>query len=71
MTHLKLADLGECIFAMHSLRHDNYREVLVLYLKRPGAMNWELRRCEGRFRYSDLKEGAPGDYGICMWMSRF
>ena len=25
---------------------------------------------EGRFRYSDLKEAAPGDYGICIWMSR-
>jgi hypothetical protein len=28
-------------------------------------------RCavKGRFRYSDLKEAAPGDYGICIWMS--
>src|SRR6266436_5633019 len=25
----------------------------------------------GRFRYSDLKEAAPWDYGVCMWMSRF
>ena len=25
---------------------------------------------EGRFRYSDLKEAAPGDYGICIPMSR-
>jgi hypothetical protein len=25
---------------------------------------------EGRFRYSDLKEAAPGDYGICIWMRR-
>ena len=25
----------------------------------------------GRFRYSDLKEAAPGNYGVCMWMSRF
>ena len=24
---------------------------------------------EGRFRYSDLKEAAPRDYGICIWMS--
>ena len=24
---------------------------------------------EGRFRYSDLKEAASGDYGICIWMS--
>jgi len=29
-------------------------------------------RCavKGRFRYSDLKEAAPGDYGVCIWMSR-
>ena len=27
--------------------------------------------CRGRFRYSDLKEAAPRDYGICIWMSRF
>jgi len=26
--------------------------------------------CWGRFRYSDLKEAAPGDYGICIGMSR-
>ena len=45
-------------------------EVLVLYLKRPRAKSWELRRCGGRFRYSDLKEAAPGDYGTCIWMSR-
>jgi hypothetical protein len=32
----------------------------VLYLKRPRAKNWELRRCGGRFRYSDLKEAALG-----------
>jgi len=25
---------------------------------------------EGRFRYSDLKEAAPGDYGICIRMNR-
>ena len=24
----------------------------------------------GRFRYSDLKEAAPGDYGICFSMRR-
>jgi len=23
---------------------------------------------EGGFRYSDLKEAAPRDYGICIWM---
>jgi hypothetical protein len=28
------------------------------------------RLCRGRFRYSDLKEAAPWDYGICIWMSR-
>ena len=29
-------------------------------------------RCavKGRFRYSDLKEAAPEDYGVCIWMSR-
>jgi hypothetical protein len=26
--------------------------------------------CRGRFRYSNLKEAAPWDYGICIWMSR-
>ena len=26
--------------------------------------------CRRRFRYSDLKEAASGDYGICIWMSR-
>jgi hypothetical protein len=25
---------------------------------------------KGRFRYSDLKEAAPGDYGICFSMRR-
>ena len=25
---------------------------------------------EGRCRYSDLKEAAPGDYGICFSMRR-
>ena len=25
---------------------------------------------DGRFRYSGLKEAAPGDYGICFWMRR-
>jgi hypothetical protein len=25
---------------------------------------------EGRFRYSGLKEAAPGDYGICFSMRR-
>ena len=44
-------------------------EVLVLYLKRPRARNWELRWCvRGHFRYSDLKEAAPGGYGICFSM---
>jgi len=26
-------------------------------------------QCRGRFRYSDLKEAALGDYGICIWRS--
>ena len=43
---------------------------LVLYLKRPRAKSWELRSLVGRFRYSDLKEAAPGDYGVCIGMSR-
>ena len=46
-------------------------EVLVLYLERPRAKSWELRSLwRGRFRYSDLKEGVLGDYGICIRMSR-
>jgi len=43
--------------------------ILVLYLKRPRAKSWELRRMSGRFRYSDLKE-APWGLWICIWMSR-
>jgi hypothetical protein len=38
----------------------NSLEVLVLYLKRPRAESWELSAVEGRLRYSDLKEAAPG-----------
>src|SRR5713226_2904151 len=46
-------------------------EVLVLYLKRPTSEDLSFRcAVKGRFRYSDLKEAAPGDYGICIWMSR-
>ena len=45
-------------------------EVLVLYLKRPPGKSWRVETlCRGRFRYSDLKEAVPGDYGICIWMS--
>jgi hypothetical protein len=44
----------------------------VLYLKRPTSEDlWFRCAVKGRFRYSDLKEAAPGDYGICIWMSRF
>jgi hypothetical protein len=43
---------------MHSLRHDNYREVLVLYLDRPGSKSGSGAALCGRFRYSDLKEAA-------------
>ncbi len=45
---------------MHSLRHDNYREVLVLYLERPATQQCAVA-CywAGRFGYSDLKEAAP------------
>jgi hypothetical protein len=36
-------------------------KVLVLYLKRPPAKSWRGETlCRGRFRYSDLKEAAPG-----------
>jgi hypothetical protein len=49
----------------------HWPEVLVLYLKRPPAKSWRVETlCRGRFRYSDLKEAIPGDYGICIWMSR-
>jgi hypothetical protein len=44
----------------------------VLYLKRPTSEDLSFRcAVKGRFRYSDLKEAAPGDYGICIWVSRF
>ena len=50
---------------------DRESEVLVLYLKRPTREDLSFRcAVKGRFRYSDLKEAAPGDYGICIWMSR-
>ena len=43
----------------------------MLYLKRPTSEDLSFRcAMKGRFRYSDLKEAAPGDYGICIWMSR-
>jgi hypothetical protein len=36
-------------------------EVLVLYLKRPTSEDLSFRcAMKGRFRYSDLKEAAPG-----------
>jgi hypothetical protein len=44
---------------IHSLRHDNYREVLVLYLKRPPAKNWELRRCGGALQIQRLEGSRP------------
>ena len=50
---------------------DDSCEVLVLYLKRPQLQrlnSWVFAR--GRFRYSDLKEAALRDYGICIWMGR-
>ncbi len=43
----------------------------MLYLERPRAKSWEWIAVEGRFRYSDLKEASPGDYGICIPMSRW
>jgi len=45
---------------MHSRRHDNYREVLVLYLKRPRAKSWELRRCGGALQIQRLEGSRPG-----------
>jgi hypothetical protein len=37
----------------------------VLYLKRPTSEDLSFRcAVKGRFRYSDLKEAAPADYGI-------
>jgi hypothetical protein len=42
----------------------------VLYLKRPGG---EISRSDTLytgFRYSDLKEAVPREYGIYIWMSR-
>jgi len=50
---------------------DQYRKVLVLYLKRPRVKVCLSDAVCGRFRYSDLKEAALRDYGICMWLIRF
>src|SRR5271169_7007327 len=35
-------------------------EVLVLYLKRPRAKNWELRRCGGALQIQRLEGSRPG-----------
>jgi len=43
----------------------------VLYLKRPRVKVCLSDAVCGRFRYSDLKEAALRDYGICMWLIRF
>jgi hypothetical protein len=37
----------------------------------PTSEEWGVETSvEGRFGYSDLKEAAPRDYGICIWMGR-
>ena len=35
-------------------------EVLVLYLKRPRAKSWELRRCGGALQIQRLEGSRPG-----------
>ena len=45
-------------------------EVLVLYLERPRAKSWELSRCVGALQIQRLEGSRPGDYGICIPMSR-
>ena len=45
-------------------------EVLVLYLERPRAKNWEFRRCVGALQIQRLEGSRPGDYGICFSMRR-
>jgi hypothetical protein len=45
-------------------------EVLVLYPKRPRWEDWELRRRVWALQIQRLKEAAPRDYGICIWMGR-
>src|ERR1700690_1784983 len=39
---------------------DRYRQVLVLYLKRPRAKSWELRRCLGALQIQRLEGSRPG-----------
>jgi len=41
-------------------RPDLYRKVLVLYLKRPRAKSWELRRCGGALQIQRLEGSRPG-----------
>jgi len=43
---------------MHAPRTDDYRQVLVLYLDRPGSESGSCATLCGRCRYSDLKEAA-------------
>src|SRR5580700_9426143 len=38
----------------------NSRQVLVLYLKRPRAKSWELRRGEGALQIQRLEGSRPG-----------
>jgi hypothetical protein len=39
---------------------DDSRQVLVLYLKRPRAKNWESRRCRGALQIQRLEGSRPG-----------
>ena len=41
-------------------RPDRYSYVLVLYLKRPRAKSWELRRCVGALQIQRLEGSRPG-----------
>ena len=40
--------------------HRSEPEVLVLYLKRPRAKSWELRRCVGALQIQRLEGSRPG-----------
>jgi hypothetical protein len=46
-----------------------YLRVLVLYLERPRAKSWELRRCAGALQIQRLEGSRPGDYGIYIRLS--
>jgi len=73
----RLSNLGDCVRAgakrklcLRTCSQRRGPEVLVLYLKRPRAKSWELRRCGGALQIQRLEGSRPGDYGICIWMRR-